>query len=68
MARRVTWRTVAWAGGWTAFGVGDFKLNARHDGSTVSETYRALGLPDWLTAGLLFGGAGVLYVHLRRRT
>ena len=67
MAQRVTWRTAGWACGWTAFGLVDGRLNTRHDGSTLSEVYRALGLPDWLTAGLLFGGAAALAVHLRQR-
>jgi len=67
MARRVSWRTAAWVGGWAAFALVDSALNARHDGSTLSETYRALGLPDPLTAGLLFGGAAALTDHLKRR-
>jgi len=67
MARRFTWRTAAWVGGWTAFAFVDSALNARHDGSTLSETYRALELPDELTAGLLFGGAAALAIHLRQR-
>lgn len=65
--RRITWRTAAWAGGWLAFGALDGALNRRHDGSTLSETYRRLELPDWFTAGALFAGATVLADHLSRR-
>lgn len=68
MARRLSGRTAAWLAFWATFGLVDGALNTRHDGSTLSETYRDLELPDWATAGLLFGGAAALTVHLKRRT
>lgn len=37
------------------------------EGDTFSEQVRALGLPDVVLAAGLFGAAGGLFVHLKRR-